>query len=645
MVLIPFFISVPFSQRLGRYMNLNKKIFITFFISVTGLLCTTLYLIDTQAEQHEIKRIIADLDTAQFQFQHDLDLGQKHIQTLTQVITRDQKFRSFLAQIKDNFYPFVEEIGKDTEADFVFMLDDAPAIRAVYSVSGYNTPPLENNFANFDVQNRLDTALMSSNMVSLSEGLYSSHFIPLKENLGDDYAVGLIVVCNQINDAWIAKLLGKNTALQAVFFNRNQVVAANTPPEMAAAMLGHQRDIQEQSLFSWNNERYIAKQMLFEPQAGYILSANLDQALRTFKQLQQQVLLIGGGILVFGALLFMLISQRITRPLRLITKGTFEIKQGNYQHRIDYQNSDEVGQLATAFNVMAGGLQEKELIRSTFNKYVDPAIVSELLSQPDKLRLGGERKEQTVLFSDIAGFTNFSEKLPAEALIKTLNAYLSAMTLEISGQHGILDKFIGDAIMAFWSPELCQGNHAAFACQSALAMQKKLQQLRPLWQAGGAPEIHIRIGIATGEMIVGNIGSEQARSYTCIGDKVNYSSRLEGLNKHYGTQIMIDQQTANSISGFGIRELDTVRVKGREAGETIYELIGKAEDADSVQLESINRYQQALALYRKADFARAADIFATLGTDAPACMMLKRCVYLQENTPASWDGIHSMVDK
>lgn len=629
----------------GPIMNLNKKIFITFFISVTGLLCTTLYLIDTQAEQHEIKRIIADLDTAQFQFQHDLDVGQKHIQTLTQVITQDQKFRSFLAQIKDNFYPFVEEIGKDTEADFVFMLDDTPAIRAVYSVSGHNTPPLENNFARFDVKNRLDTALMSSKMVSLNEGLYSSHFIPLKENLGDDYAVGLIVVCNQINDAWIANFLAKNTPLQAVFFNRGQVVATNTAPDMAAAMLKHQRDIQEHSLFSWNDERYIAKQMLFEPQAGYILSANLDQALRTFKQLQQQVLLIGGGILMLGALLFMLISQRITRPLRLITKGTFEIKQGNYQHRIDYQNSDEVGQLATAFNVMAGGLQEKELIRSTFNKYVDPAIVSELLSQPDKLRLGGERKEQTVLFSDIAGFTHFSEKLPAEALIKTLNAYLSAMTLEISGQHGILDKFIGDAIMAFWSPELCHGKHAAFACQSALAMQKKLQQLRPLWQAGGAPEIHIRIGIATGEMIVGNIGSEQARSYTCIGDKVNYSSRLEGLNKHYGTQIMIDQQTANSLSGFVIRELDTVRVKGREAGETIYELMGKAEEADSVQLETIKRYQQALALYRTGSFAQAADIFATLGTDAPSCVMLKRCVYLQENAPASWDGIHSMVDK
>ncbi|MGZ5025849.1 MAG: adenylate/guanylate cyclase domain-containing protein, partial [Methylobacter sp.] len=519
-------------------MNLNKKIFITFFVTVTGLLCTTLYLIDTQAEQHEIKRIIADLDTAQAQFQHDLEAEQKQIQTLTQVITADQKFRSFLAQIKDNFYPFVEEIGKDTEADFVFMLDDEPAVRAVYAANGQSTVPLENNLSSFNLKNSLDSGLMSSKIVSLNEGLYSSHIIPLKENLNDDYAVGLIVVSNQINDRWLAKLPAKNNMLQAVFFNNNQVVAKNTGAEMAAGILRQQQGILKSGMYSWDNERYIAKQVLFEAQAGYILSANLDQALHTFKQLQRQVLLIGGGTLLLGALLFMLISQRITRPLRLIAKGTLEIKHGNYRHRIDYRNSDEVGQLAIAFNAMAGDLQEKELIRSTFNKYVDPVIVSELLSQPDKLRLGGERKEQSVLFSDIAGFTDFSEKLPAEALIKILNDYLSAMTVEISRHHGILDKFIGDAIMAFWSPELCDGHHAQFACRSALAMQRKLDALRPVWLANGGPEIHVRIGIATGDMIVGNIGSEQARSYTCIGDKVNYSSRLEGLNKYYGTRII-----------------------------------------------------------------------------------------------------------
>ncbi len=605
-----------------------------------------MYLIDTRAEGHEIERIIADLDKTQARFQNDLEKRQQHIQTLTHIITTDQKFRSFLSQIKDNFYPFTAEIGKDTDADFVFMLDDEPAVRAVYAKDESKKLELDKYFTEFDIENYLDTARRDSAMVGLHNRLYSSHVIPLKESRNDSYAVGLIVVINEISDDWVKRLLNDDERFQAVFFNQRQLVAKNIPSEQAAAMLNQQGNILQKGMFSWNGQRYIAKQIPFDdskPHTGYILSANLDRALAAFRNLQQQILLIGGGILLFGALWFILISTRITRPLQLITKGTQEIRHGNYRHRIDYQNKDEVGQLATAFNVMAGGLQEKEQIRNTFNKYVDPNIVSELLSQPESLKLGGERKEQTVLFSDIAGFTNFSEKMPAEALVAVLNEYLAAMTLEISQQQGILDKFIGDAIMAFWNPELCKQQHARHACLSALNMQQKLACLRPEWMAQGRPEISIRIGIATGEMIVGNIGSEQARSYTCIGDKVNYSSRLEGLNKYYGTEIMIDAKTASDIDGFVIRELDTVRVKGREEGERIFELLGL--QADPIVQENIARYQQALSLYRQGDFNRSATLFAALKDDRPSQIMLQRCVELQKKSPENWDGIHSMLDK
>jgi len=379
--------------------------------------------------------------------------------------------------------------------------------------------------------------------------------------------------------------------------------------------------------------------------SGYILSANLDDALAAFKQLQQQILLIGGGILLAGALLFIWISRHITHPLRLMTKGTLAIERGDYQYRMNYQSKDEVGQLSASFNKMAAGLQERERIRNTFNRYVDPAIVSELLSQPDKLKLGGERKEQSVLFSDIAGFTNFSEKLPAETLVKILNEYLTAMTKEISQHHGILDKFIGDAIMAFWSPQLCDKQHAQMACETALNMQKTLNKLRPIWQQDEGMEIQVRIGIATGDMIVGNIGSEQARSYTCIGDKVNYSSRLEGLNKYYGTQVMIDRQTAESITGFVIRELDTVRVKGREEGEAIYELVSKRNQIDKILIKTLDGYQKGLNHYRNAEFKQAEKFFTALNNDKPSQIMMKRCQELQKQAPKNWDGIHSMLGK
>ncbi len=629
-------------------MSLSKKIFVTFFLAVTALLTAVLYLIDTQAEQRETQRIIANLDKTRQQFQHDFETEQVQIQTLTRIISSDQKFRSFLSHIKDNFYPFTEEIGKDTGADFVFMLDDTPSVRATYIAASNQPLLLERHFADFEITAHLNSGLIQSKMVSLTSGLYSGHFIPLKENLMDDYAVGLLVVCNVINDKRLSRLLVAGEDFQAVFFNQGQVVAKNTRGDFAQAVLQQRPAILKSGGFVWNKKRYIAKQILFDPQnpqAGYILSANLDQALETFKQLERQILWTGSETLALGAFLFMVISRRITRPLRMITAGTLEIKQGHYDHRIAYRSGDEVGQLAEAFNIMASGLQEKELIRSTFNKYVDPVIVTELLSQPDKLKMGGERKKQTVLFSDIADFTHFSERIPAEELVSLLNEYLTAMTAEITRQHGVLDKFIGDAIMAFWTPQLCGENHALYACHTALAMQQTLQILRPQWIGKGRPEIAVRIGIATGEMIVGNIGSDQARSYTCIGDKVNYSSRLEGLNKYYGTQIIIDRQTAVDATGLLIRELDTVRVKGREDGEAIYELLALSEQPDNEVLAKIARYQQALELYKQAQFQQAAEIFAVIVNDPPSCVMLERCHQFIQHPPVLWDGVYSMLDK
>jgi len=629
-------------------MNLSQKIFMTFFISVTALLCITLYLIDTQAEQHEIEGIISDFNNTQRKFQHDLDARQQHIQILSSIMTTDQKFRSFLSQIKDNFYPFSAEIGRDTGADFVFMLDDEPSIRAVYKKESHLTLALNEYFNVFEINQHLETALSDSKMISLAKGLYSSHFIPLKESLHDDYAVGLIIVINEINDLWVEKFLSSEVKYQAIFFNQGQIIAKNTSAELAQAVLDNRHAILETGRFYWQQQRYIGQLILFESdnqQAGYILSANLDQALVAFKQLQQTILLIGASILALGAFLFIWISRQITQPLRLITQGTLAIEEGDYQYRIGYQSKDEVGQLANSFNTMAGGLEERERIRNTFSTYVDPVIVAELLSQPDKLKLGGERKQQSVLFSDIAGFTNFSEKLPAEILVKILNEYLTAMTHEISQQQGILDKFIGDAIMAFWSPQICDNQHAQRACETALNMQNSLQSLRPIWQKNQATDIFVRIGIATGDMIVGNIGSEQARSYTCIGDNVNYSSRLEGLNKYYGTEVMIDERTAHAITGLVVRELDTVQVKGREQGAVIYQLIGRTNEIDAEQHHVLECYQQALQHYRAAEFNQAAKIFSQLKQDGPSQIMLARCETLQKKVPENWQGISVMLEK
>ncbi len=629
-------------------MSFSSKIFITFFISVTILLLATLYLIDTRTEQHTIDHLIIDLNKVQEQFQRDLNKRQKHIQTLARIITTDQKFRSFLSQIKDNFYPFTEEIAKDTEADYVYMLDDKPAVRAKYKKPEKNWLNLEDKFKVLDIDTRLDQGVIQIGLVNLGEQLLNSYFIPLKENLNDDYAIGMIIIFNQLNDAWVEELLGTGSNLHAVFFNGKHVVAKNTSHAFAEAVIQKEEWSKDTKIFLWDQQRYIVKKVLFAADienAGYMLSVNLDILLLELKELQKQILLIGGGVLLLGALLFLIISYQVTQPVRMIRNGTQAISDGNFQYRIKYLSQDEIGQLASAFNQMAIGLEEKEKIRNTFNQYVDPAIVAEILSKPEKLKMGGQRIEQSVLFSDIEGFTNFSENMPAEDLVNLLNEYLTLMTRQIADNQGILDKYIGDAIMAFWNPEICGQMHAQLACQAALSMQMTLDTFRAHCFERGFPEINTRIGISSGEMIVGNIGSEQAKSYTCIGDKVNYSSRLEGLNKYYQTQIIIDQQTSESIYGFLIRKLDRVKVKGRGQGEDIFELVSDYQSSSGESKCKVKKYEQALELYFNAQFMQAGIIFERIENDHASKILRQRCLQFQTNPPVDWDGIHTMTSK
>ena len=342
----------------------------------------------------------------------------------------------------------------------------------------------------------------------------------------------------------------------------------------------------------------------------------------------------------------MFLTNRIVFPNRMLVQGTKEILDGNYEYTVQNKSRDEVGQLARAFNFMTGGLKEKEQIRSLFGKYVHPSIVSNIMENPDNLQREGTRRIQTLLFKDIQGFTTISEGMDAEHLVGFLNEYLGAMAGELKACDGILDKYLGDGIMAFWGPPLTHGNHARLACDAALGMQIKLDDMRRDWQARGLPPIHARIGVATGEVIVGNIGSEQAQDYTCIGDTVNLASRPEGVNKAYGTRIIIDEATLDMAKGhFRVRELDTVRVKGRDGGTRIFELQGFASGQESEPEDDVRRYADALALYRAGGFADALKGFQSIKDDPPASIMAETCRHLIKQPPENWGGIHTLTEK
>jgi adenylate cyclase len=294
--------------------------------------------------------------------------------------------------------------------------------------------------------------------------------------------------------------------------------------------------------------------------------------------------------------------------------------------------------------------RQKEMVKSIFSHYVSPAIVNELLNDPDKLQLGGEKKELTVLFSDIAGFTTLSEEIPPETLVVLLNKYLDCMTNIIIENSGTLDKYEGDAVMASWGAPIPMKNHALYACMSALAMQRSLKALRR--DENNTFPIYMRIGINTGEMVVGNMGGKKRFDYTVIGDAVNLGARLESANKQYGTEIIIGENTYNQVKDHVIvRKLDTIIVKGKTKPTTIYELIGMREDKlEEPEQNKVNLYNDGLKLYPKRRWKEAIELFYELTMlypeDVPSKIYLERSKrFLNNPPPEDWAGITVMESK
>ena len=306
--------------------------------------------------------------------------------------------------------------------------------------------------------------------------------------------------------------------------------------------------------------------------------------------------------------------------------------------------------MSTAFNYATEGRQRRQ-IKDMFSRYMSDLLIQDLLKNPGKLRLGGERKVLTVLFSDLAGFTSISEKLSPEEVVTLLNLYLTAMTDIILASGGIIDKYEGDAIMAFWGAPVQEEDHAARACLAALENQTRLATLRQELAQMGLPPVYSRIGINTGEMIIGNLGSSQRFDFTVIGDSVNLASRLEGAGKEYGTSILISEETyRRAREAVEVRELDLLQVKGKELPVRIYELLGKRGGLDEKKKELIRTFAEALALYRAQDWTGAIATFRrcleVAPEDGPSKIFIRRCEVFQQNPlPPGWDGVFRLTSK
>jgi adenylate cyclase len=367
------------------------------------------------------------------------------------------------------------------------------------------------------------------------------------------------------------------------------------------------------------------------------------------------VLTLLAGIL--GLVFSFFISTGITGPVRRLLEGTQAVEAGRLDGSIDVTTRDEIGQLTKAFNNMVEQLRHKERLRETFGRYVDPRVVEGLIERQSQTAFDGERRVMTVLFCDMKGFTRLSEGMTPQGLVKVMNHYLSTMSGPIRSHRGIIDKYIGDAIMAYWGPPFTEhGEQASLACLAAIEMASRGAALRTelpeLIGVRAVPsDCDVRIGIATGEVLVGSIGSEFMMSYTVMGDAVNLASRLEGANKIYGSHSLA---SAPAVAAAGdaieVREIDRLVVVGQTKPEAVFEIIGRKGELTEKQSVLLARYAEGLAAYRtrRWDDARRgfqAALEAVPG-DGPSMAMAARVENFQANPPAAdWDGSWQLDQK
>jgi len=297
--------------------------------------------------------------------------------------------------------------------------------------------------------------------------------------------------------------------------------------------------------------------------------------------------------------------------------------------------------------------REKSYIRNAFSHYLSADVIKELVADPDKLKLGGERKYLTAMFTDVRGFSTISEQLDAGDLVKLLNAYLEEMSNIILDQRGTIDKYEGDAIIAFFGAPLTLDDHPVRACRSAIIMKRMERILNEHIQRERLSPVPLvtRIGINTGDMVVGNMGTPKRMDYTIMGSSVNLASRLEGVNKQYGTWILISEETCKAVGAeFAVRPMDRVRVVNINQPVRLYELVDEKKALDAQTAEALELFRGGMELFEGKRWAEAAiqfqQVLKVLPGDGPAETFLKRCQEYRQKPPAeTWDGVYNLSMK
>ncbi|MDX1502548.1 MAG: adenylate/guanylate cyclase domain-containing protein [Thermoanaerobaculia bacterium] len=346
-----------------------------------------------------------------------------------------------------------------------------------------------------------------------------------------------------------------------------------------------------------------------EGEVAVLLQRSLAEELAPYAPLRTTLAVLFFASLAVSAVGAVAVARSVTRPVLTLAERARRIEKGEYEQRIELSRRDEIGELAGSFNEMARGLAEKERVRALLGKVVSPAIAEELLSK--EIELGGEERVVTVLFSDVRNFTTLCEGRSPREILELLNLYLTRVSAIVEEHGGVVDKYIGDAVMALFGAPLADPDDAGRAVATGLGMRDVLRELNAEFEKRGLPRLGIGVGVNTDMVVAGNMGSETRLNYTVIGDGVNLASRLEGLTKRYGLEVIVSGSTRDAAPGFVFRELDRVRVKGKAEAVRIYEPVGREGEVGEDAMAELARFETARRLLLGRQFQAARDAFAT----------------------------------
>ncbi|HET7728647.1 MAG TPA: adenylate/guanylate cyclase domain-containing protein [Usitatibacter sp.] len=379
-----------------------------------------------------------------------------------------------------------------------------------------------------------------------------------------------------------------------------------------------------------------------------ILQRSVADGIAPYLALQAALLLIAGLSLAVTLAGSIRIARRITRPLSQLAVAAREIARGNYDVHVGADTGDEIGELAQAFNGMARGLAERDTMRDVLGKVASSDVVARLLDS--KIELGGQELDATVMFTDMRNFTELCEKLTPHESLALLNDFLTAISTVVVEHEGVVDKYVGDGVMALFGAPITRPGDAQRAVEAALTIRQRVGALRLDLAARGMPSPEIGVGLNTSRVVAGNIGSPTRMNYTVLGDGVNLASRLESLTKRYLVPIVIGNRTRESVTGIVFRELDKVRVRGRTIPERIWEPLAREGELGDDEAHALARWHAALADFRERRFEAAAAAFQSLS----AIRGYERLcgIYLGyirgfavQPPPADWDAAFTLYDK